>query len=206
MRGTHCRETRWVRLERYARWKQNRVRLDKLPSDVLSIVCRFLPNESVYNLLAALQGHSKTQAIGSVHDVVGIPIEMRRNWLRRMAYEHVESQLKSLLPHTCLYCSDMSLQVHAFADWSVFKTPRRRVRRPIAEYHYGPANERLEWKMSLNEHVLRDHVDSLCDRQCCATRISLYQVFTGGKLMYLIPHEISAFLFLVFPHFLITHV
>ena len=199
-------ETRWVRLERYARWKQNRVRLDKLPSDVLTIVCRFLPNESVHNLLAALQGHSTTHAIASAHDVVGIPIEVRRKWLRRMAYEHVECQLKSLMAHTCLYCSDMSLQVHAFADWSMFQSPRRRVRRPIAEYHYGPANGRLEWKMRLNERVLRDHVDSLCDRMCCATRISLYQVFTGGKIVYLIPHEVSAFLFLVFPHFLVTHV
>ena len=196
---------RWVRLERYARWKQRRIRLESLPHDVLTIICRFLTNESVPNLLAALQGLSRTKAIGSAQDVVEVPVEIRRRWLRRMAYEHVEGQLKALTHHTCVYCNDVSIQVHAFADWSVFDETHR-TRRPIAEYRYEDANGRAEWTMRVNEHVLTRHVDSLCERCVCATRISIYVVLAANTLVYLIPNEMGAFLFLVYPHFLIDHI
>lgn len=199
------KDSRWVRLERYARWKQNRIRLDKLPPDVISIVCQMLPNECVQNLLAALQGHSKSLPIGSVDDTAGIPVEMRRSWLRRMAYDHVESQLGSLAPHTCWYCNDVTLQVHAFADWSLFQSRSRRSRCPIAEYGYVHNNGRMEWQMRVNRNVLTEHVDSLCKRQCCASRISLYMAFIGGRVLYLVPDEMTAFLILVFPHFLLSH-
>ena len=197
-------DARWVRLERYARWKQNKIRLDRLPHDVLTIICRFLTNESVHNLLAALQGFPQTKAIGSAQDVVGIPVEIRRRWLRRMACEHVESQLKALTNHTCVYCNDIYVQVHAFADWSMFDRTRR-TRRPIAEYRYEHANGRAEWTVHVNEHVLTRHVDSLCGRGVCATRISLYVVFTTNKFVYLVPNELGAFLVLVYPHFLMDH-
>lgn len=194
-------ETRWTRLERYARWKQQRVRLDALPPDVLCVVCRFLSNDGVSSLLAALRGEARVQPVRSTDDVRWVPVEIRQSWLRRIAYDHLRTQLRSLASHTCLFSNDATLQVHAFADWSPFKK-RSRVRRPIAEYFY--TTDRPEWIACVNECTLVEHVDNLFRRRVCGTRVGLYVVFSRGGMMYVFPREVSCAMLLVYPHYLLN--
>jgi len=204
--ATMC-STRWTRLERYALWRQRRLRLHALPSDVIAVVCRFLPNASVHALLSALRCDGGGTMVRGVADVIGVPIEMRQEWLRRMACDHLATQLRVLASHACFFGNDACTHVHAFADWTAFRVRRGRdavSRRPIAEYSF--AGPRPEWTTRINECVLRDHVDSLCDRSVCATRITLHTVIVGPKFTFLLPGEMSATLCLVYPHFLIGHV
>jgi hypothetical protein len=196
-------ESQWERLERYARWKQNRLRLDLLSSDVLSVVCRFLPNESVSNLFAALRGLSLPLNISCANDMNGIAVELHRHWFRRVAYECMETQLSRLIAHTCYYCTDSSLQVHAFADWSMFQ---KFAQRPIAEYFYGYNNKRPEWMMRVNNQMLVNHVNKMCTVGICATRISLYITWVGTSVTYMFPNELYSIMLNVFPHTLIDFI
>jgi len=183
-------ESRWERLERYARWKQRRFRLDALPADLLAHVCSFLPVESVSRLLHAMLG--KPVRVECRHDALLIPCTLRATWLREQAYEGLRHALRSLSENACFFARDCA-RVVILSDWSSFS---KVAAAPLAEYAWSA---RRTVDLVVREERVRAVVDSCIERQICGVRLTLHAVV--GAWVH--PHPLVATQCLVYPAFLL---
>lgn len=195
----------WSRLERYARWKQKRFPLDRLPEDLLAQVFTWLGNRDVRAVVDALRGACYVERAS---DVLDVPISIRRDWLHRMACDHLETHLQGLGTHACFLGNDPSVHVHAYANWSLFSGSSKRTIRPlpIAQYSYVNAHRYPEWTTKINHRVVERCVDRLFKKRICALRLTLHHVYVSRAVTYLVPEEKSATMCFVYPHFLIDQV
>lgn len=192
---------RWARLERYSRWRQKRLRIDCLPSDVLAVIVRHLDHVSVCNVLTALNGHAPLMQRGD--DFATIPIEFRTTWICNTACEALERELRSLTYTACYNnaCADLTLAVYAIGDWTPFAA---HIPMSIATYQWTfDAHRHPTWTVQIKSRTLRRHVNRMLRRRVCATRVSLYHVDeTHASNPVLVSSEIYATLICVLPHFL----
>lgn len=153
-------EDRWVRLERYARWRQRRLRVDLLPPDVFAIVCTHLDHESKTALLRAVSGRVPP---------AGIPREVRSAWLCEHAAARLHASLLSLKDTTCFYARHLTRGVYAFGDWSPFRgvTPDA-----LARFEWRGTR----WTANVDRAAVWRHVREMMRKAACSTRVSLHLV------------------------------
>lgn len=209
MGGTlHDSQARWLRLERYARWRRGgrRCWLLVLPDDALACVVSRLRAADVDALACALLGHA-TFTLHFPH-VAAVPAGMRGTWLRhRMERElwiALHAFADGLLHHACEVRS-----VCAFVDWSVFAAwPTH----PVAEYAWcqpaphdvavAPrALETLRPRVRVYDHVVRRHVAACLKSGRPAVRVSFHAVCeTQAGQCWIVGTPIAAHLHVLYPH------
>lgn len=139
----------WERLERYARWKQGRLRLDHLPDELVALVAASLRGEDLHNLVVALylragECDRTTRGGGDeaanddgcrrwwwgawtarrVYRSVPPPVAMR--WTQDASFRTIEHHAIHLMKDPALFfCSSPGVTCVALvADWSRFSLPK----------------------------------------------------------------------------------
>ena len=193
-------EGRWTRLERYAQWKQRRMRIDNLPPDVLALVCTFIEYTDVCHLIEAINGIAPQ--IRCPQDVQAIPIEIRRSWIHEAACDVLEKRVQSLANEACYFSRDLSWYVHVYADWTLF-TSNRRCCRPLAKYFWKCTSGHPTWSTNVHKCAIRDCVRNMIRKSLCAVRLSMYIAMDMRESgIVLVPKELSSSCVLVIPHFI----
>ena len=109
---------RWLRLERYARWRQYLFPIEHLPMDVLGEICAYhLEPLDRYRFIEAFVGFPPDFSIPS--HVKAIPHELRMHWVRDQLVLRFESFLYSI-SDLCMWHALPHSTVRVFADWSPF--------------------------------------------------------------------------------------
>jgi hypothetical protein len=111
--------------------------LDRLPDDVLAfLTTEYLTGDEMCNLLEALHGRRATP--DRKGDALTVPMVLRGQWLEHHVLTHFRKFLLSLAD-VALDRTDMSSSVHAYIDWSLFKSlPAHRAPVPVAVYSWKP--------------------------------------------------------------------
>ena len=180
---------RWQRLENYAKWKQHRFALDKLPSDVFAHVCSFLSHDDVSCVVTALSEFNAIPCIHTKVDALVLPVEIRGPWMRAAVFGELKRNLYSFAEFACFHVRHRSLTVHAYADWSPFSQ-----RAPIVLATYG-WTEKCTSRVRIAEANLCAHVNACIERRMCATRLTLHVVLDSFVL-----HELRAISVYLYPH------
>ena len=117
----------WERLERYARWKQRRLRLLSLPDDAIEIIAAQLDATDVGRLVRACTSDDPWT---SPHDV---PEGLCRPWLVAIALGAIEEHMRGVMFETCFHILRVTGREAMLLtlDWSHFAqtppTPHLRV-------------------------------------------------------------------------------
>ena len=190
--------TRWTRLERYARWKQQRLRLDLLPCDVLGGVAVHLGYADVCALVNVLYDAPLT-SLASASQVRAVPGTVRSLWLRGAARDTLDRALRAFAEPVLCDAQSSCTYAMAHADWSVFTGPL--MPRALCTYAWTP-------QRTAHVHVDAQLVDALveqcvCERRCSTTLvIHRYFCWSGQTLLH--PEPLTRATLVVFPHFLIS--
>ena len=190
-------ETRWERLERYSRWKQPRLRLDRLPNDVLLNMFPFLDHRDLCALLHALYAAPR-ENIRHLREVHLVPDELRLEWLHGAAYDALHRTLHSM-GEVALYHARNCSHVSAHVNWSVFTGPL--LPSPICVYEWTP---RQTASVVMNERELWRVVRDAGDVGRTAVCIALYRYCRRGNTWIIHPDPCYRAIHVVFPHFLVS--
>lgn len=106
---------RWHRLERFARWKQNRLRLMSIPDDAMLEVINHLDDVSFFNLMHAYLGDFPDA--DSVQHVARVPSVFHASWLVRTTRNSFHYFMHSIMMTPCLM---RGLYFQCTLDWSCF--------------------------------------------------------------------------------------
>lgn len=188
-------ETRWERLERYSRWKQARLRLDRLPNDVVLNMFPFLDHEDVCALLHALYAAPRAN-IQSLREAHRVPNELRLEWLHGAAYDGLRRTLYSLGEIALFHARDCS-HVSAHVNWSVFSGPL--LPSPICVYEWTP---RHTTSVVLHEREMWRVVHEASGTGRTAVSIALYRYRWWGNAWVIHPDPCFRAPHAVMPHFL----
>lgn len=187
--------SRWERLERYSRWKQSRLRIDRLPNDVVLNIISFLAHDDVCSLLNALYAVSP-QPIDMRRQVQQVPVELRGEWLHGAACDGVRRMLYGI-GEMAFYHSRDCTRVCAHADWSVFSGPCMPV--ALCVYEWTPAHSA---RVEVNECEIWRVVQHASATGRNAVSIALYRYLLWSGSWILHPDPCYRTMYAVFPHFL----
>lgn len=105
---------RWERLERFARMKQNRLKIENLPLDVLAVVFRHLRDADIVFFMRALVG----EPLGNkLHLVPSCLCERWREAVLWERFQHIVSEFTDVALFFAKSCFATSVLV---MDWSAF--------------------------------------------------------------------------------------
>ena len=147
---------RWHRLERYSRWKQRRLSLERLPRDVLGYVMQHLSHDDAIALINALYGTSP------------IPVELTGIWSHVRAVDGLRRLVHSIADVAMFHAIHCSY-VCAHVDWSIFS---RRVPQTLCTYQWT-LQHNADVKVN-DEHVKR-LVSQCLQKKRQAVTIALYR-------------------------------
>lgn len=193
-------DDRWRRLERYARWKSNRLHLDHLPGDVLDVVSTHLDGVDLCNLLEALSERRATMLCRE--DVLSVPSEVRCKWMVHLMAAHVQTFLFSLA-NVALEHLRTSQMVHAYVDWSPFASRRSVMPRPLAEYSWRPGiGGRSLPNVEIDDAVMRGVLlRHLHARLPCMT-VGLYRFVRRVPILVMAPKPLLMTTYQLYPAYL----
>ena len=188
-------ETRWERLERYCRWRQKRLRIDRLPNDAVLHVIGFLYHEDVCALLNALYSAPRVN-IQSRCEALMVPEELRTEWLYGAACESLRRIAISIGEIALFHAHDCT-RVCAHVNWSVFTGPCAPV--PLCVYEWTPIHSAI---VQMNEHEVWRVIRDASVTGCTAVTIALYRYMSWGGVFVLHPEPCHRMMYSVFPYFL----
>lgn len=190
-------ETRWTRLERYARWKSKRLHLDWLPHDVLTYISnQFLTPRDTRALLHALIGYAPRPFVRA--DILAIPESMRASWLINNAYEFLIASIQDL-SDICFFHAHDYARVSVFADWSPFTS--RKPHKPVAF---------ARWRSYAQPHGYL-HIDKVRLYQCLlracyagrpCMHLAVYREFIWNHVYIMNPQPLLQTSTVFWPHFI----
>lgn len=187
--------SRWVRLERYSRWRQRRLRLDHLPNDVVLNVIGYLCHDDLCSLLNALYAVPRFNVESRVQANL-VPIELRAEWLYGAACDGLRRTLYSI-GEIALFHARSCSRVCAHVDWSVFSGPVMPV--PICVYDWS---QQCSANVAVNEIELWRVVRNKSTTGCMAVTIALYTYLWWGGSWIIHPVPCHRLTYPVFPYFL----
>ena len=189
---------RWERLERYSRWKQNRLRLDMLPGDVLLTITGLLSHADICNLLNALFSVPRSN-LKTLKQAQLVPEQLRGEWLHGAACDalchalHTMGDVAMFHAHNCT-C------VRAHVNWSVFTGNTM----PMALCTYRWSPQRTACQEINGDELYRTVQHASCSGNS-AISIFLYQyVLYGDNSWVMYPKPCHCITHSVFPHFLVS--
>lgn len=191
---THVLETRWQRLERYARWRQRLLSpLRDLPDDLVEYLCAFLSHSDLTRLLIAYTGTSLTHR----RDLSDIPPFIQDRWIAQAAYDQVYNTVLQCSEVACYHCDYTEwISVHVHADWSAFTPQYAQSSAPLARYRWVEENGCHRWTPNVNHAAISELVWRMMRDGRCACRFSLHSVVSTVILS----DELFAKCVTVFPH------
>ena len=129
---------RWVRLERYARWKQRRFRLLHLPDELLGLVASHLDEDDVLRLATACVGHSPRVEV----DADAVPVGMRSAWITHTVVGVFRGFLQTRLSGASVYLRGQTgMNTVVLIDWSPFSDEPPR---PVARLGFADGAPRVQ--------------------------------------------------------------
>lgn len=164
----------WERLERYAKWRTGRLRLDALPNDVIRVVLEHL---GYHDARAALFALYETDSVSC------IPQELRHVWKTHVAEHALRRTLLDFAEVACYHARDASYaSVHA--DWSHFSNA---VPIELARFLWCLPGPRA--KILVNDAAVRRFVAQCLQRRKLSTCLSLhmYCAWNGRLLLHPMP-------------------
>ena len=188
---------RWERLERYARFRQRRFRLDHLPDELLLHVCSHLAHEDVCAVLVALYSAPRDNVTAASQCHV-VPTTLRPEWLHGAAVDGVRRALASLAEPALFHARDCSY-VAAHADWSVFSGPRM----PVCLCAYAWTPLRCAQVLTSDAEVVR-LVRRCAHRGSTSVTLVLHRYIVCNDRTVLHPEPCARVTHHVFPHFLLS--
>ena len=189
--------TRWERLERYSRWRQRRLRIDRLPHDVVLNVISFLDHADVCTLLNALYAVPRAN-IRSRSEVGLVPAELRTEWLNGAADDGLRRTLYALGEIAFFHARDCS-RVCAHVDWSVFSGPRMPV--PLCVYEWS---HRGVAAVEVCDAEVRRVVHEAGRTGRTAVTLALYKYLWWGSTWILHPDPCHQRMYAVYPYFVLS--
>ena len=152
-------QDRWIRLQRFAEFKQNKFRLLGLPDDVLRYLCmNFLDPKDLYALVDAVAEEPVTLSTPRILQLKEMPCEVRSRWLLASIIKEVERRLH-VIADECLFLAHQCTQLNAFVDWSPFKSRRHRTPAPVAVYSWH-SDTRPHGRVDINYKVLLNAISN----------------------------------------------
>ena len=186
---------RWDRLERYARWKSDRMKLEKMPNDIISYMIRsFLPYTDMRNLLTAMSGRYLDISCKADNDY--IPDELRLYWIEETVTESFIAYLHSMTEFACFHAAHTTTVVQAFIDWSPFSPI---VPMPVADYAWNNAHTTV----NIHRDCVRYYITTCVKQRKPCVRISFHKTLRWNHQNILHPDPIMATEFNFIPHFLV---
>lgn len=191
-------DSRWTRLERYARFRSKRLPLQTLPYELIAHVSSFLSPQDTHFLLAALFAPTQYRLdpwqSGDVQVVVP---ELRRAWLIKVLYARFEHWLNTILAECALSCCYDTSSIVAVADWSPFHPSP-----PCALAEYSWSRHKPQ-RVVLYYQTVTDVWNRHCICGLPSARITLHKVLRWQHVKHFHNDEISNHTILLFPPFLI---
>lgn len=187
---------RWLRLERYAVFRQHRFPLLRLPEDVLEQhVVRILDDEDAMSLIEAIVGH--LPCAHKYADVHRCPAPLRRAWFRAACQHSPRAFFTGPIPNSAFFHAHDCLEVVAVLDWSVFCPPGAKPT-PVATFRWENMNSSIvihgkELHRAVR-HAVRHHTPEL--------RVTLHRAsyrFSPRFERIVDPHPLSASTYAAFP-------
>lgn len=177
---------RWVRLERYARWKQQRFAFERLPEDLLAHVARFLDADDVCRLLETLYGDGTDKLRRLCPCAIRkIPQEVCCMHIAQRVHRHL-SEL--------LYCAgafalhkeapSRRSRIVAMADWSPFASRGHYIiPAPLATYRWIslPPFTNININSTQIHNVIAKHIHE----RLPAFTLSLYRILESTTDVFL---------------------
>lgn len=143
---------RWLRLESYAKWKQNRMPLCNFPGDVLEKICKYLDVTDACSFVDAIAGGRLTP-----HAPTHLPLvhrELLPFWIICSTRKEVDNFIRSISAQ-CFFMATQCTVVRMFIDWTPFKN--KIPPRAVAEFRWiGRERDKMEaHTCTHHEEVLR---------------------------------------------------
>jgi hypothetical protein len=188
-------ETRWERLERYCRWKQGRLRIDRLPNDTVLQIIGHLIHADVCALLNALYAVPRKN-IQSRREALLVPQELRSEWLYGAACDSLR-RIATTIGEIAFFHARDCTHVCAHVDWSVFSGPCMPV--PLSLYEWSSARSAV---VDVNESEVWRIVRDASATGRTAVTIALYRYIFWGNAFVMHPEPCHRMVHSLFPYFL----
>ena len=188
-------QARWVRLERYSRWKQGRFRLDHLPNDVTLCVMSFLCSEDMCSLLNALYSIPMSN-ITSRSLIRLVPMELRHEWIHGAACDDIRRTLYTIGDIAMFHASGCH-SVRAHVNWSIFSGPITPV--SLCVYRWSRSQTAI---VDVNEVELRRLIRRAGTTGCTSVTLCLHRYLWWNGSWIVHPEPCYRQSLIVFPHFL----
>ena len=180
--------SRWERLERYARWRQNKLRLDLLPDEVLHLIISHLDRRDMYNLVECLVGFRPN--ILHPKEIMRIPQHIQSTWIEQVLCDRFEERIYSFTETALYYAREVS-SIVMLIDWSTFANIPAV---PVAEYRwtmlpneesmshsnfrvgvYSQLPSAMGVQVITNRTQIRNVVSEMIRLQKCGVRLTLHR-------------------------------
>lgn len=190
---------RWRRAERYARWRQRRLRLDHLPFDVLAVVVNFLPHAAVCHLLHALfDAPTPPCTLTQRAQVCCVPREVRPRWIHGAACDSLCRALRAHAEPALFHLRGDATYAAAHLDWSVFSgTPPR----ALCVYRWASSRAAC---VDVDEAGVHAAVTGCIFRGNCSASLVVHRYFEWGGATFTHPDPLVRVAHIVFPHFVLS--
>jgi hypothetical protein len=195
----HCDDARWRRVERYARSRQRRFRLDHLPYDVLGVVVAHLPHEAVCTLLHVLfDAPAPCTAITSRYEARVVPSEVRYLWLHGAACDTLCRALRSFAESALFHTRDDFTYAAAHLDWSIFSGTAPRA---LCTYSWASPHASC---VTIDNAEVHAAVEECVGRARCSATLMVHRYLKWGNTTFMHPDPVVRATHIVFPHFVMS--
>ena len=185
-------------MERYARWKSNRLALDRLPAELFCLMASFLCANDFANLVCALTFTGPI--LWRQEDVMTIPPELRCRWVELASLTEWEWYLRNhLAEHAYFHCRD-GTSVIVLVDWSQFKGTHPE---PVAEYAWRFYEGRATTDICVHHKRLQREWSVRKKKGLPSMRITLHTHFLWNDVHIVNPRPVFHATYPLFPHFLL---
>lgn len=191
MRHMDTSMRRWERLERYSRWKQGRLDVNRLPCDVMSVVMGFLSDLDVEVLVEAC-------VPDSLRNAVQVPPSWRPRWVASIGGSRLRSHVRTVGLEKALPYLDHDTSCQVIADWSQFSSCS-----PVPVATFSWVDQRI--RITVNEDEVRRLANGLVHDMIPVTRLGLHMSNTSRDNRSLLCSEpLFACLLQMFPYELLN--
>lgn len=193
-------QSRWIRLKRFAEFKQNKFRLLGLPDDLLRYLCmNFLEPRDLYSLVDAIAHEPVTLSTPRILQLKEMPCEVRSRWLLASILKEVERRLH-VIADECLFLAHQCAQLNAFVDWSPFQSLHRCTPAPVAVYSWH-TDSRPHGRVDINYKVLMNSISNSLRLNRPLGYLAVYMCYRcEWNLMYMMPRPIFSTELPLVPH------
>lgn len=169
-------EDRWMRLERYARFRSSRMKLMCLPDDVLETISSLLDGPDLRRLVEAVTGVGSVAGMEHVSKPLWLemPGWTRNRWLFNESISSFEAMCYNVAEKALFHCHDCGSAV-MYVNWSQFKsiTPPR----PVATYDWDVEQGAVKANVKVDKSYLLRVLHDCVRKRSPSVRVTMHLNF-----------------------------